>query len=52
MVSHLQSQCNRYRRRRSIEERFNHLLRSHVRKLSKFDSREEPKIDLTIRFGK
>ena len=27
-------------------------LRSHVRKLSKFDSREEPKIDLTIRFGK
>ena len=27
-------------------------LRSHVRKLSKFDSRQQPKIDLTIRFGK
>ncbi len=27
-------------------------LRSHVRKLSKFDSRQDPKIDLTIRFGK
>jgi hypothetical protein len=27
-------------------------LRSHVRKLSKFDSRQQPKIDLTIRFAK
>lgn len=27
-------------------------LRSHVRKLSKFDSREQPRIDLTIRFDK
>ncbi len=27
-------------------------VRSHVRKLSKFDSREEPKLDLTIHFGK
>ncbi len=27
-------------------------LRSHARKLSKFDSRQQPKIDLTIRFGK
>ena len=27
-------------------------LRSHVRKLSKFDSRQQPKLDLTIRFGK
>ncbi|MGP0071355.1 MAG: carboxypeptidase-like regulatory domain-containing protein [Bryobacteraceae bacterium] len=26
-------------------------VRSHVRKLSKFDSREEPRIDVTIRFG-
>ena len=27
-------------------------LRSHVRKLSKFDSSQQPKIDLTIRFAK
>ncbi len=27
-------------------------LRSHVRKLSKFDSREQAKVDLTIRFAK